>query len=117
MLRDINRQTVVTGGTKGLNQYTRLKAVHLAILNFAKFKLVQKTHVHMDNKVVLCYLVKIGALTIRTSLIFPNKYEKKITINAECLPGHLNVRADWESHNFQGKSDWKLSPEVFAKIC
>ena len=71
----------------------------------------------MDNKVVLCYLVKIGALTIRTSLIFPNKYEEKITINAECLPGHLNVRTDWESHNFQGKSDWKLSPEVFAKIC
>ena len=40
MLRDINRQTVVIGGTKDLNQHTRLKAVHLAILNFAKFKLV-----------------------------------------------------------------------------
>ena len=42
---------------------------------------------------------------------------KKITITVEYLPGHLNVTADWESWNFQDKSDWKLSLKVFAEIC
>ena len=27
------------------------------------------------------------------------------------------MTADWESRNFQDKSDWKVSPELFAKIC
>ena len=37
-----------------------LKAVHLAIFTFIKFKIVQRIHVQMDNKIVLSYLVKIG---------------------------------------------------------
>ena len=41
---------------------------------------------------------------------------KEITITTEYLPGHVNVTADWESWNFH-KCDWKLSPQVFAKIC
>ena len=35
-----------------------LKAAHLAILTFTKFKIAQRIHVQMDNKVALSYLVK-----------------------------------------------------------
>ena len=36
-------------------------------------------------------------------------------ITAEYLPGHLNVISDWESRNFQDKSEWKLLPTVFSR--
>ena len=99
-----------------------LKAVHLAILTFTKFQIVQTIHVQMDNKIALSYLVKMGGthnkdLLVLSIQIWNYLQSKKITITAKYLPGHLNVTADWESRNFQDKSDWKLSPEVFAKIC
>ena len=76
----------------------------------------------MDNKIALSYLVKMGGTHNKDLLglskqIWDYLQSKKITITAEYLPGHLNVTADWESRNFQDKSDWKLSPVVFAKIC
>ena len=43
-----------------------LKAVHLTILTFTKIKIVQRMHLQIDNKVVLSYLVQMGALTTRT---------------------------------------------------
>ena len=99
-----------------------LKAVHLAILTFTKFQIVQTIHVQMDNKIALSYLVKMGGthnkdLLVLSIQIWNYLQSKKITITAKYLPGHLNVTGDWESRNFQDKSDWKLSPEVFAKIC
>ena len=99
-----------------------LNAVHLAILTFTKFQIVQRIHVHMDNKTALSYLVKMGGTYSKDFLglskqIWDYMQSKKITMTAEYLPGHLNVTADWESRNFQDKSGWKLLPEVFAKIC
>ena len=99
-----------------------LKSVHLAILTFKKFQIVQRIHVQTDTKIALSYLVKMGGTHSKDHLGFPPKIwdylqSKKITITKEYLPGHLNVTADWESRNFQDKSNWKLSPEVFAKIC
>ena len=75
----------------------------------------------MDNKIALSYLVKMGGTHNKDLLglskqIWDYLQSKKITITAEYLPGHLNVIAGWESRNFQDKSDWKLSLEVFAKI-
>ena len=80
----------------------------------------------MDNKVALSELTGKdeggGGGTHKKDLLDLSKQIwgylqlKKITITAEHLPGHLNVTADWESRNFQDKTDWKLSPEVFAKI-
>ena len=76
----------------------------------------------MDNKIALSYLVKLRDphnkdLLGLSKQIWDYLQSKKITITAEYRPGHLNVTADWESHSFQDKSDWKLSPEVFAKNC
>ena len=60
MSRDINRWIMVTGGTESSHQHTRgLKAVHLAILTFTKFQIVQRIHVQMNNKIALSYLVKM----------------------------------------------------------
>ena len=98
-----------------------LKAVHLAILTFTKSRIVQTIHVQMNDKIALSYLVKMGRT--HKDLLGLSKQtcdylqSKKIIITAEYLPGHLNVTADWESHNFQDKSDQKLPPKVFAKIC
>ena len=113
---------MVTGGTDSSHQHIMLKAVHLAILPFTKFKIVQSIHAKMDNKVALSYLVKMGDTHNKDFLglskqIWDYQQSKKITITAEYLPGHLNVTVHWESRNFQDKGDWKLSPEVFAKIC
>ena len=36
-----------------------MKALHLTILTFTKFRIVQRLHVQMDNKVVLSYQVKM----------------------------------------------------------
>ena len=76
----------------------------------------------MDNKIALSYLVKMGGTHNKDLLglskqIWDYLQSKKITITADYLPGHLNATADCESRNFQDKSDWKLSPKVFAKIC
>ena len=76
----------------------------------------------MGNKIALNYLVKMEGTHDKDFLglykqIWDYLQSKKITITAEHLPGHLNITADWESRNFQDKSDWELSPEVFAKIC
>ena len=89
-----------------------LKAVHLAILTFTKFKIVHRIHVHMDNKVAHSKDI-LG----HSKQIWHYLQSKKITSTAEYLPGHLNVTANWESRNFQDTSNWKLFPEIFAKIC
>ena len=121
MPRDINRWTLVTGGTEGSHQHSMLtghsmKAGHLAILTFTKFKIVQRVHVEMDNKVALSDLVKMwGRGTHNKGLLGLSKQiwdylqSKKITITSEYLPDDLNGTADWESCIFQDKRDWKLS--------
>ena len=58
----------------------------------------------------MSYLVKMGGIPNENLLGFSKQtwdylQSKKITITAEYLPGHLNVTADWESRNFQDKSD------------
>ena len=112
----------VTGKRKAHINILELKAVHLVILTFAKFKIVQRIHVQMDNKVALSYLVKMRGTHNKDLLGLSQKIcvylqSKKITITAEYLPGHLNVTAEWEFRNFQDKTDWKLSLEVFEKSC
>ena len=64
----------------------------------------------MDNKIALSYLVKIGGTHNKDFLdlskqILDYLQSKNITITVEYLPGHMNVTADWESRNFQDKSD------------
>ena len=95
-----------------------LKAVHLAILTFAKFQDTcpdgQQNSFELPGKDGGTHNKDLLGLSKQ---IWDYLHSKKITITAEYLPGHLNVTADWESHNFQDKSDWKLLPEVLAKIC
>ena len=86
-----------------------LKTVHLGILTFTKFKIAQRIHVQMDNKVALSYLVRWGNLNddllSLSKQIWDYLLSKKIAVIAEYLLGNLNVTADWESWNFQDDSD------------
>ena len=96
-----------------------LKVVHLTILTLTKFQIVQRIHTQQNS----FELPGKDGETYNKDLLGLSKQMcdylqlKKITIFAEYLPGHLNVAADWKFSNFQDKSDWKLSPKVFAKIC
>ena len=99
MSGDINRRTMVTGGTEGSDQHTRPEAVRVATLNFTKLKIVQRIHVLVDSKVALSYLVKMGGthnkdLSSVSKQIWDYLQSKKITVTAEYLPSHLNVTAD-----------------------
>ena len=42
---------------------------------------------------------------------------RQITITAEYIPSHLNVIADRESREIQDRSEWKLSPVIFQRVC
>ena len=52
---NVNRWTVVTGGTEGSHQHIRDESSAFSHA-FTKFKIVQWIHVQMDNKVALNYL-------------------------------------------------------------
>lgn len=86
-----------------------LKTMHLGILTFTKFKIAQRIHVQMDNKVALSYLVRWGNLNddllSLSKQIWDYLLSKKIAVIAEYLLGNLNVTAGWESWNFQDDSD------------
>ena len=95
---------------KGHINILELKAAYLAILTFTKFREVQRIHLQLDNIVALSYLIKMGGthnkdLLDLSKLIWDYLQSRKIMITAEYLPGHLNVKADWESRNFHDKSD------------
>ena len=99
-----------------------LKAVHLAILTFAKIPNSSEDTCPDGQQNSFELPGKDGGTHNKDPLglskqIWDYLHSKKITTTAEYLPVHLNVTADWESHDFQDKSDWKLSPEVLAKIC
>ena len=73
-----------------------LKTVHLGILTFTKFKIAQRIHVQMDNKVALSYLVRWGNLNhdllSLSKQIWDYLLSKKIAVTAEYLLGNLNVQ-------------------------
>ena len=77
-----------------------LLAVKNAILAFTKEKTINEIHIQTDNTAALSCLLKMGGTTDRTIKDLSKdicKYLilKQITITAECLPGILNTRADW----------------------
>ena len=53
---NVNRWTVVTGGTEGSHQHTRDESSAFIHADFYKIQIVQWIHVQMDNKVALNYL-------------------------------------------------------------
>ena len=97
-------------------------AVKYAILTFTKIKKPRLIHLKMDNIVALTYLLKMGGtrnirLIQETKEIWNYLIGHGIMITVEYLPSHLNVIADQESRNCVDKSEWKLSPIIFDKIC
>lgn len=77
-------------------------AIKLAILTFSKMLKLPSFHIQVDNKTALSYLMKLGGttsllLTLLSKEIWTFLLQDKIMINAEYLPGVLNIQADWES--------------------
>ena len=102
-----------------------LKAIKLALLTFTKFRKINHLHLQIDNMTALSYLLKMGGgggthsmqLLALAKEIWDYLLSRQITITAEYIPSHLNVIADRESREIQDRSEWKLSPVIFQRVC
>ena len=114
-----------TGGTlrcsfdRGGNgqRWRVLLALKFTILTFTMNLSHLTTHVQVDNKVALAYLLRMDGtrnpqlLKISKS-IWNYLLSHQITITAKYLPSWLNVRADWESRNTTDSSIGNLSESL-----
>ena len=79
-------------------------------------------HIRMDIMRSMSYVMKMGGtknqeLTAISKEIWQYLLKRKITITAEYLRGLMNVKADRESRQTRGSSEWKLNPTIFMKLC
>ena len=79
-------------------------------------------HIRMDIMRAMSYVIKMGGtknqeLTAISKEIWQYLLKRKITITAEYLRGLMNVKADRESRQTRGSSEWKLNPTIFMKLC
>ncbi len=120
-------QDQTTGGIWNREEATHhinwleLKAAFLGLQTFAQN--LSNVHIHllMDNTVAIAYLNRLGgtrsyALCQLAISTWKWCLQRGITVHADHLPGHLNVRADFASRNWNDYSDWMLDPEVFSQL-
>ena len=79
-------------------------------------------HLRVDNMTALSYLLNLGGtqseeLIKISKQIWSYLLEKQICMTVEYVPSIDNHLADWESRNFQDRSEWKLCPMSFKIIC
>ena len=100
-----------------------LLAGAFAIMTFGKSKAQMKVRLLMDNVTAAHYInrmegggTKSPALARLAIDLWEWCLQHKILIEAQYLPGVLNVRADRESRVMKDLHDWKLDPLVFAEL-
>ena len=98
-----------------------LKVAFLALQVFASRETCIHVLLRIDNTTAIAYLNKRGgAHSQRLSDLAAQVWEwcltRKITLQAEHIPGRENVGADSESRRGADPSDWMLLPEVFQEI-
>ena len=100
--------------------YLEMKAAFLTLESFCTGRSSVSVLLLMDNVTAIAFLNKmIGNHSHSLSDLAKEVWIwciKKITINAEHLPGSENIRADWESRHLTDSSDWKLHREVFLSL-
>ena len=98
-----------------------LRGALFAVRAFAMERTGIHVHLRMDNVSAVTYIQKMGGTRSQQLLkeareLWDFCLEKSILLSAEYLPGHLNVRADWESRNLSDSSDWRLEESLFQAI-
>ena len=101
--------------------YLELLAAFLAIKAFGKTWQNITVLLRLDNVTAVSYINQKGGTVSRALCelaisIWTWCTERNITIEAEHLPGQLNVQADQESRTIRDRCDWKLKQQVFHQI-
>ena len=103
--------------------YLELLAAFLALKTFASNQL-QKGLIllRIDNISAVTYInQKRGTHSTQLSNLALEIWEwclqHQLTIQAEHLPGSLNLVADSESRTMKDRCDWMINPKVFQQIC
>ena len=118
---------VATGGpwSQGESQLhincLELLAGAFAIQTFARSKAQMKVRLLMDNVSAAHYINRMGGtkspvLARLATDLWEWCLQQKIQVEAQYLPGVLNIRADRESRVMLDLHDWKLDPLVFAEL-
>ena len=118
---------VATGGpwSKGESQLhincLKLLAGAFAIQTFARSKAQMKVRLLMDNVSAAHYINRMGGtkspVLARLAIdLWEWCLQQKIQVEAQYLPGVLNIRADRESRVMLDLHDWKLDPLVFSGL-
>jgi hypothetical protein len=98
-----------------------LLAGAFAVKTFVKGRAQMKVRLLMDNISAAHYINKMGGSTspvlARYAIdLWEWCLHQKIQVEAQYLPGVLNVRTDRESRIMLDLHDWKLDPLVFAEL-
>ena len=98
-----------------------LLAGAFAVKTFVKGKVQMRVRLLMDNLTAAHYINKMGGtkspVLARLALdLWEWCLHHNVLIEAQYLPGVLNVRADRESRVFLDHHDWKLDPLLFAEL-
>ncbi len=103
-----------------INELELLGAFY-AIQCFARNSSKICIRIFLDNNTAVCYINKHGgtrseSLTVLAKAISDWCEARNNSLEAVYLPGKDNTVADRESRSESDSSDWKLSPNIFAKI-
>ena len=98
-----------------------LQAAFNALQSFAGFESNCTIRLRLDNSTAVSYINRVGgtrshALNELAIKIARWCESKNISLQAEHLPGVLNVIADRESRRRIDWSDWRLNPEAFRSL-
>ena len=120
-------QGTSTGGPWSAQERTwhinclELLAATLALKTFAKDKRGVSVLLKIDNTTAVAYINNHGG-TVSKELVSLTRdlwmwcLERNIHIQAQHLPGVLNLTADMESRSMKDRSDWKLDRQTFVSI-
>ena len=98
-----------------------LLAATLALQTFVKNEREVSVLLKIDNTAAVAYINNQGGTVSKDLVSLTRKLwmwclERNIHIQAQHLPGVMNLTADAESRVMRDRSDWKLDQQVFLRI-
>ena len=98
-----------------------LLAVFHALKAFLKNREAVSVLVQSDNTSVVSHINRLGGtrspiLVDLTKKMFAWCLERQIRIQAQHLPGKINLRADFLSRHLRDRTDWILNAKIFTAI-
>ena len=74
----------------------------------------------MDNTTAVAYIKNMGGREMKlnqlSNTIWTWALQKRIWLSASHIPGKLNVTADYNSRNFNDRTEWSLHQSVFDRL-